>query len=195
VVSAPSGGGKTTIVSEVTKSCPGIKRSVSCTTRPSRPGEESGVDYHFVSETEFKAMAKKGLFLEWAEVYGRFYGTPRKPIQENIARGIDMALAIDIQGARSVRSEFSDAVFIFIIPPSMEELGIRLKKRDSGPDPSHVARLNSAKEEISTADEYDYIIVNSLLKESVAQLRAIITAERLRRCRYIIHNKGEAAGT
>lgn len=187
VVSAPSGGGKTTILNEAIKVCPDLKRSTSYTTRPSRKGEENGVDYHYVTEPEFKAMVERGEFLEWAAVYGYLYGTPLKPIEENMARGLDTALAIDIQGARSIRKRFSHSVLIFVTPPSLDELERRLKSRGPGSAAYYAARLERAEEEISLAAEYDYIIVNRHLEESVAQLAAVVAAERLRVSRYLIH--------
>ncbi len=194
MVSAPSGGGKTTILNQAVKLCPNLNRSVSCTTRPPRKDEADGEDYHFISGQEFKTMMEKREFLEWAKVYGHLYGTPLEPINEKIAQGLDVALAIDIQGARSVKKLYAQAVFVFIMPPSLDELKRRLKNRQGGPDPSDAARLKSAGEEISTAVEYDYIIVNNHLDESVDQLKAIITAERLLRSRYIIHTETDKNG-
>lgn len=184
VASAPSGGGKTTILNRAVKESAGLERSVSYTTRPRRMGETEGVDYHFASKDLFSSMLGEGLFLEWAEVYGHLYGTPVRPIEERIAAGLDTALAIDVQGAREVRKRFPDAVLIFIMPPSLDELEKRLKKRGSEDNTALSARLESVKSEISTADEYDYIIINHQVEESVTELLAIIIAERLRRQRY-----------
>ena len=134
-------------------------------------------------------MREDGKFLEWAEIYGSLYGTPLEPIQEATSKGIDVALAIDVQGAREINCQYSHAVFVFIMPPSLEELERRLKGRGSEQDRSLSTRLENAGKEISTVNEYDYIIINHHFEESVTEMQAVITAERLKRNRYIINTE------
>jgi guanylate kinase len=180
VVSAPSGGGKTSLVANVLDTLPNLKRSISCTTRPPRPGEKDRVDYIFVERSEFDRLREEDRLLEWAEVYGNLYGTPKGPIEENRAKGVDTILAIEIQGARSVRQKFQEAITIFVQPPSIDTLEQRLRERASDPEEVIQKRLDLARSELKWIFEYDYTIVNDDLERASGDLRAIITAERCR---------------
>jgi guanylate kinase len=180
VVSAPSGGGKTSLVANVLDTLPNLKRSISCTTRPPRPGEKDRVDYIFVEQSEFDRLREENRLLEWAEVYGNLYGTPKDPIEENRAKGVDTILAIEIQGARSVRREFEEAITIFVQPPSIDALEQRLRERASDSEEVIQQRLDLARSEVEWLYEYDYAIVNDDLERASGDLRAIITAERCR---------------
>ena len=180
VVSSPSGGGKTSIVIGAVESVPNLKRSVSCTTRPPRPGERDQVDYVFLDRPEFERRIAEDRLLEWAEVYGNLYGTPADPIKENRAKGIDTIMTIEIQGARSVSRKFREAVTIFIQPPSLELLENRLRERKADSEEVIEQRLQHAKSELAWRNEYDYTIVNHDLEHSVAELKSIIIAERRR---------------
>lgn len=180
VVSAPSGGGKTSLVANVLKTLPRLTRSISCTTRPPRPGEKDKVDYIFVERPEFDRLRKENRLLEWAEVYGHLYGTPKGPIEENRAKGVDTILAIEIQGARSVRREFEEAITIFVQPPSIDILEQRLRERATDPEEVIQQRLDLARSELEWLYEYDYTIINDDLERACGDLRAIIMAERCR---------------
>ena len=180
VVSAPSGAGKTSLCHELMALLPDLRFSVSCTTRQPRPGEVPERDYHFVDEPTFRGMIKEGAFLEWAEVYGKLYGTPRAPLQEWIAQGCDVLLDIDTQGAMQIRRHVPEAVSVYILPPSMAVLRRRLEDRQ-GDSPDEIAkRLKRAKDEVSHYRDYSYVIINEDFKFSVRQLEAIVLAERSR---------------
>ena len=184
ILSSPSGAGKTTLARRLVESDLDLCLSVSVTTRPPREGEKDGVHYHFVSLDEFSDLRDKGALLEWAEVFGKFYGTPREPVEGRLAKGRDMVFDVDWQGARSLwRILPEDCVRVFILPPSRQELERRIRSR--GTDADHVIqrRLAGADEEMSHWNEYDYIVVNCDLEESVATLRGIVLAERARRNR------------
>ena len=180
VVSAPSGAGKTSLCQELVARLPDVRYSVSCTTRKPRPGEVESRHYHFVDEAMFRGMIKEGAFLEWAEVYGNLYGTPRAPIREWIAQGIDVLLDIDTQGALQIRRHEPEAVSIYILPPSLEVLRRRLEDR-KGDSPDEIARrLKKAKDEVKHYHDYMYVIINDDFKFSARQLEAIVLAERTR---------------
>jgi guanylate kinase len=180
VVSAPSGAGKTSLCHELMALLPDLRFSVSCTTRPPRPGEVSERDYRFVDEPMFRGMIKEGVFLEWAEVYGKLYGTPRAPIQEWIAQGYDVLLDIDTQGAMQIRRHVPEAVSVYILPPSMAVLRRRIEDR-KGDSPDEIdKRLKRAKDEVAHYRDYDYVIINDDFKFAVRQLEAIVLAERSR---------------
>lgn len=184
VLSAPSGGGKTTVLRKVMADLAGLVFSVSHTTRPPRPGEVAGRDYHFVSREEFQAM-QEGTppgFLEWAEVHNNQYGTGRAEVERQLQAGRDVILDIDVQGALQVR-DAAAPVMIFIAPPSLAELEARLRKRGTESEETIRLRLDNAREELKFADHYDYLIINDRLEEAVDSLRAIIIAERCRRRR------------
>ena len=179
IVSAPSGAGKTSLVKALLKADPAIRLSISYTTRAPRPGEVGGRDYHFVSRERFEAMLGQQEFLESAEVYGNYYGTSRAGIQRDLDTGRDILLEIDWQGAAQVKQHFTDAVSIFILPPSFNALRTRLAGR--GQDNIEVIerRLAAAAEDVSHADRFDYIIVNDDFDEALLDLAAIARSVRL----------------
>ena len=185
IVSAPSGAGKTSLVSGLLKQNKQIDVSVSYTTRAPRPGEVDGVNYHFVSREQFMLMAQHGDFLEIAEVYGNLYGTSQTWISQENAKGRDILLEIDWQGAAQVRAKFPGSIGIFILPPSLAALETRLtgRKQDS---PEIIAkRLDAAREDISHVAEFDYVIINDKLDEALQQLNAVVVATGLRRNRQL----------
>ena len=179
VVAAPSGAGKTTLVRLLIEQEAGVHLSVSFTTRPPRPGELDGRDYHFVDAAEFRAMIARQEFLEWAEVHGNFYGTSRKWITERLATGHDVLLEIDWQGAQQVRSAFPGTIGIFILPPSMEELTRRLTGRGTDSADVIAHRLAAAQAEMRHVGEFDYVIINASLEQALDDLRAVVRASRL----------------
>jgi guanylate kinase len=181
ILSAPSGAGKTTISRAALESIEGLKPSVSLTTRGPRENEADGFDYHFVSEDEFKRRLAQDELAESARVFDASYGTPRAPLDSAIASGRDILLDIDIQGARQIRANYpDDAVTIFVLPPSFNELEGRLRGRGTESEEAIGRRLKRAQEEASAYPEYDYLIINATVDESIAQLAAIVNAERLR---------------
>ncbi|MGB9354836.1 MAG: guanylate kinase [Azonexus sp.] len=179
VVAAPSGAGKTTLVRLLLDSEPGVHLSISYTTRGPRPGEADGREYHFVDVATFRAMMARGDFLEWAEVHGNFYGTSKVWIADHLAAGHDVLLEIDWQGAQQVRAVFPQAIGVFILPPSMEELTRRLTGR--GTDSAEVVerRLAAAQAEMRHVGEFDYVIINDGLEQALDDLRAVVRASRL----------------
>jgi guanylate kinase len=180
VVSAPSGAGKTSLCQELVSLVPDLRYSISYTTRTPRPAEIADRHYHFVDEATFRDMIKEGAFLEWAEVYGHLYGTPRAPIKEWISQGIDVLLDIDTQGALQIRRHEPDAVSIYILPPSLEVLSRRLRDR-KGDAPDEIARrLKKARDEVKNYRDYAHVIINDDFKSAVRQLEAIVLAERSR---------------
>ncbi|MBL8420225.1 MAG: guanylate kinase [Dechloromonas sp.] len=179
VVAAPSGAGKTTLVSLLIEQEAGVHLSVSFTTRPPRPGELDGRDYHFVDAAEFRAMIARQEFLEWAEVHGNFYGTSNKWIAEQLAVGHDILLEIDWQGAQQVRSAFSEAIGVFILPPSMDELTSRLTARGTDSVEVIARRLAAAQAEMRHVGEFDYVIINASIEQALDDLRAVVRASRL----------------
>ena len=180
VVSAPSGAGKTTLCRDVRERMPDLAYSISVTTRPPRPGEIDGVDFRFVSEAEFRARLAREEFAEWATVHGNLYGTLARPLEDALARGQDVLLDIDTQGAGQLRVRYPQAVLVFIVAPSMAELEQRLRERRSDAEVEIQRRLTRAREEIALWRRYDYLIVNQDVKEALEQLAAIIQAERCR---------------
>ena len=184
VMSSPSGAGKTTLSRKLLAADRNITMSVSVTTRRPRPGEIDGSDYHFISKDEFAAMRDAGGLLEWAEVFGNYYGTPRKPVDEALARGRDVLFDIDWQGTQQLAQAMEDdLVRIFILPPSAEDLRVRLIKRAQDTSSIVAKRMAEASREISHWPEYDYVIVNDEVETAHAQIAAILTAERLKRRR------------
>lgn len=180
VVAAPSGAGKSTLVNALLARDSGIRLSISYTTRPPRSGEANGREYHFVSTEEFAALRDRDQLLEWAEVHGHFYGTSRPWIEQQLETGGDVLLEIDWQGAQQVRQRFLDPVGIFILPPSIEALDARLKKRGQDSPQVITRRLLAAGGEIAHAPEFEYAIINHDFQVALEQLSAIITASRLR---------------
>jgi len=186
VLSSPSGAGKTTISREILARDGNLEMSVSATTRKKRPGEVTGQDYHFVSEEEFRLMVNRREFLEYATVFSNLYGTPKAPVMDALAKGRDVLFDIDWQGTQQIReSAGEDLVSVFILPPSMQALERRLKTRAQDSAEVVAQRMARAGDEMSHYPEYDYIIVNHDIATSVAQVQAILTAERLRRERQI----------
>jgi guanylate kinase len=182
IVAAPSGAGKSSLVDALLKDDPRLRLSVSYTTRPPRPGEANGREYHFVDEPTFLAMLARGEFLECAEVHGNRYGTAQAVIRQALERGEDLILEIDWQGAQQVR-RLLPCVGIFILPPSVAELERRMRARGQDSDAVIRRRLESAEEEISHAPEFDYVIINKDFDEAKKDLQAIIRVERLRKAR------------
>ena len=186
VLSSPSGAGKTTISRKLMEGDANLTMSVSVTTRPRRPGEEDGRDYHFVDPTEFNLMVNRRKLLEHAKVFGNYYGTPIEPVEQALAAGRDVLFDIDWQGAQQVaETARQDLVSVFILPPSTDELDRRLHRRAQDPEEVVAARMAKASDEMSHYAEYDFIIINREIDESVAQVEAIVTAERLRRQRQV----------
>jgi len=184
VLSSPSGAGKTTLARALLESDPGISMSVSVTTRKPRPGEIDGRDYHFVSAERFAAMRDDDELLEWATVFGNSYGTPRRAVEDAVRAGRDVLFDIDWQGAQQLDEKMAgDLVRVFILPPSGAALEARLSGRNQDPPEVVAQRMAEASAEISHWAEYDYVIVNAVIADSIAGLQAILTAERLKRDR------------
>lgn len=184
VLSSPSGAGKTTIARKLLEQDLGIEISVSHTTRKMRKGERDGQDYHFVSHDTFTKMRDHGEFLEWAVVFDNYYGTTRRPVEEALAAGRDVLFDVDWQGAASLRDEArDDVVTVFILPPTVADLEQRLNVRAQDPPEIVRRRMLGASNEIQHWTEYDYVVVNYDIDRSVAAIRAVLTAERLRRTR------------
>jgi guanylate kinase len=181
IISAPSGSGKSSLVDGVRKIVPGLTFSVSYTTRAPRGHEQNGREYFFVSRTEFEAMIAKNEFLEYAEVFGNYYGTARRFLRTAEHHGTDLLLDIDVQGAGQIKSKIPEAVSIFILPPNRQELEKRLRLRSLDAESVIQRRLVTASREIENYDKYDYILVNDRLAESIDVLQSILLAERLKR--------------
>ncbi len=177
VISGPSGAGKGSIYRQVIDRT-GMKRSVSVTTRQPRPGEVDGVDYYFRTEEQYQQMIAAGEFLETAAVYRNYYGTPKAPVFENLDNGYDVLFEVDVHGARSIKKQYPDAVEIFIMPPSFEELENRLRGRGTESESSLRTRLSSAMNELGKYERFDYIVFNDDLEEAVEKVIAIINAEK-----------------
>lgn len=178
VVSAPSGTGKTTVVERLAQRVPDLALSRSYTSRRARPGETDGVDYNFITRARFEEMIAAEEFLEWADVFGNFYGTCATDVEQHIAGGRDIVLVIDVQGARQVRQRYRHTVGVFVLPPSFEVLEQRLRGRSKDPEEAMQRRLQTARDEVAAFTEYDYVVVNDELEACVDRLRAIVLAER-----------------
>jgi guanylate kinase len=182
VLSSPSGAGKTTLSRRLLDADPGVELSVSVTTRKQRPGEIDGRDYHFIDAARFEAMIKNNELLEWAQVFGHRYGTPRSPVDAALERGRDVLFDIDWQGTQQLREKAArDLVSVFVLPPSIPDLEGRLRTRAQDTDEVIHARMAKAADEMSHWAEYDYVVINREIDEAFAQLRAILAAERLKR--------------
>ncbi|MGE4532492.1 guanylate kinase [Halomonas sp.] len=181
IVSAPSGAGKTSLVRELIESLDGIQVSVSHTTRARREGEVDGVNYHFVDVPGFEAMIERGEFFEYARVFDNYYGTSRPAVQAALAAGQDVILEIDWQGARQVRAQMPEAVSVFILPPSREELERRLAGRGTDEHAVIARRMRDAVSEMSHHDEYDYLVINDDFTTALDELRALVVSRRLTR--------------
>jgi guanylate kinase len=181
VISAPSGAGKSTLVKRLLAALPGLRFSVSCTTRPPRPGEKNARDYFFVTRERFQRMIAAEEFVEWADVFGHLYGTSRRQLRAAQEAGKDILLDIDVQGHRQVRKKLPEAVSIFVLPPSFRELARRLRARHSDTPEGIERRLRDARKEIRHWPEYDYLVVNDRLPQAVRALRAAVEAARVRR--------------
>ena len=185
IVTAPSGAGKSSLIAALLKQDPRVRLSVSHTTRAPRQGEIDGQDYHFVSRTTFSTLRTENQFLEWAEVYGNFYGTARRSLEDLQNRGFDVILEIDWQGARQVRQFYPESLGIFILPPSLETLRHRLQGRGKDDPETIEKRLSLAQDDLSHENEFEYAIINADYDEALRDLAAVLRAARCRRaCQY-----------
>lgn len=182
IVSSPSGGGKTTVVNAVLSEFKGVSRVITATTRAPRTGEKDGADYLFWTEKQFESAIKNGQMLEWAKVFNTYYGVPKKSVDSLLKKKIIPILVIDVQGARTVKKLYKNAVSVFIMPPSMAELKRRLLARKDNTQ-GVALRLKTAKAEIKEVKNFDYTIINDKLEDAINDLTAIITAEKLRNTR------------
>lgn len=189
ILSAPSGTGKTTVCKILRERMPDLKFSVSHTTRPSRPSETDGGDYYFISEQEFKTRIERGDFLEWAKVHKSYYGTALETINNIKKDGNDILLELDVQGVQSLRKLDFAGVFIFLLPPSIEELGNRLRKRHTEPEDKILQRIEVGKEEINKYKIYDYVVTNCDVEKTVNTILSIIRAEKCRSNLYLPTSK------
>ena len=180
IVSAPSGTGKTTLVEKLVQMLPNLRMSRSYTSRTARAGERDGVDYHFISREEFQRRINASEFLEWADVFGNYYGTALADVERMVAEGQDVVLVIDVQGARQVKARGVDHTAIFVMPPSFEVLEKRLRGRSKDSEEQMQRRLDTARGEASSYVDYDYVVVNDELQPTVVRLQEIIAAERSR---------------
>lgn len=180
VISAPSGAGKTSLVNALVSNIPDLKVSISYTTRPRRPGEEEDVNYHFVDKKQFKQMIDEHQFLEYADVFGHYYGTSRRWVEKKLKAGVDVILEIDWQGAQQIRALFPLSQSIFILPPSPKTLQARLRDRKQDSPEVIAKRLAAANSEIAHYHEFDYLIINDVFADALRDLTTIIQANRLR---------------
>lgn len=180
VLSGPSGVGKGTVLENLLTNFNGVEYSVSTTTRPCRKGEINGDDYFFLSVEDFFQMVEEDRFIEWAQVHNNYYGTPKEYVDKSLEEGKDIILEIDIQGARMVKKNYPEAVYVFLLPPSIEELENRLDKRGTEDDANKAIRLENARKELQELEKYDYQIINDKIDVTVNKLKAIITAEKCR---------------
>ncbi len=183
ILSSPAGGGKTTIANILIKEVPNLKRVITCTTRKPRNGEREGVDYYFLTEEEFERRIKEGKFLEYAVVHGNYYGTPKEEVEKELSKGFDLLLVIDVQGMLQIKSKKSDVVSIFLLPPSLDELINRMKKRGDSPEEIK-RRLETAKKEIPQYKKYDYVVINDVLEKAKDEVKCIINSHRCKVSRF-----------
>nr|WP_031516160.1 guanylate kinase [Desulfofalx alkaliphila] len=194
VLSGPSGAGKGTICQQLIKKESSISLSVSVTTRSPRLGEEHGKNYFFINEEQFKQMIEGDQLLEWAQVYGNFYGTPRDWVEKKLQAGEDVLLEIDIQGALQIKEKFPQCILVFVIPPSINELQARLIKRGTDCNDVIKKRLQCVEGELQKVPQYDYIVVNDCLDTAIDQVRSIIVAEKCRSKRFDIQKYLQVEG-
>lgn len=180
VISAPSGTGKTTLSRQLPDRVKDLVYSVSYTTREPRPGETDGRDYFFISRGRFQEMIDEGAFLEWAQVFGELYGTGRAWVEDQLSQGSDVLADVDTDGAKQIRANFSEAVFIFILPPTFAELGRRLRLRHTETKDQQAERLGRARAEIEARTMYNYLVINDGIEHALGGLAALVEAERLR---------------
>jgi len=180
VLSGPSGTGKGTVCKELLRHCPSLHYSISATTRQPRLGEVNGVNYYFTPQDQFLEMVEQNNLLEWAEVYGNYYGTPRKYVEEQLLKGYDVVLEIDTQGALQVKERFNKGILVFLLPPSLTELEDRIWKRGTDTPDTIKRRLNAATAEFDQIRNYEYVVVNDDVNAAVEKIRAIILAEKCR---------------
>ena len=178
ILSGPSGVGKGTVLSALMKEYDDIHYSVSATTRKPRVGEEEGNDYYFMSEEKFESLVEKNEFLEWAQVHNNYYGTPKKYVEKNLEQGEDVILEIDIQGAQQIKEKYPHGVFIFLLPPSLEELKSRIHRRGTETEKAIQTRMKNAEKEMDKVEDYDYAVVNDQIEDAINKLKSIIIAER-----------------
>ena len=183
IISAPSGSGKSTLVHRILQSIPNLAFSISYTTRAPRPTETNGVDYVFVSRDEFEARLGRAEFLEYAEVFGNYYGTNRESFERAIQEGRDLVLDIDVQGARQLKVAIPEAISVFVLPPSRDVLEQRLRARSQDSEEVIQRRLRGAAAEVRNYTQYDYVLINREIEEAAARLASIVRAERLRKAR------------
>ncbi len=184
-MSGPSGVGKGTVCAALRQSTPDLIYSVSATTRPARHGEKEGENYFFKTRDQFLSMIRRDQLLEWAEYVGNYYGTPRKFVEDSIDRGNDIILEIDVQGALKVKDKFPGGVFIFLMPPSLDELRCRIINRGTETEEAISNRMSVAMEEIKLLEHYDYAVVNDQIDKAVGRIQSIITAEHCRKERVL----------
>jgi guanylate kinase len=177
VLSGPSGAGKGTVCKALMRRLPEMRLSISATTRQPREGEQHGVNYFFKTKDQFQIMIASGDLLEWAEVYGNYYGTPRAFVEQKLSEGSDVLLEIDIQGAMQVKETYPDGVFLFLIPPSAMELEARILGRGTETEDSFATRFGAAHEELQMMSKYDYVVVNDVVEAACERIESIITAE------------------
>jgi guanylate kinase len=190
VVAAPSGAGKSSLVKALMELDSQVQPSISHTTRAPRGQEKHGREYYFVSEAEFDSLIADRAFFEWAHVHGKRYGTSRMAIEARLARGEDVILEIDFQGAYQIKKLFPDAVLIFILPPSLEELRTRVERRGEDPSESIELRMKNAQEEIAQARNFDFVIINEIFERALFDLKAIVSAQRLK---FVAQRRAKAA--
>ncbi|HTW64399.1 MAG TPA: guanylate kinase [Bryobacteraceae bacterium] len=183
IISAPSGSGKSTLVHRLLASDPNLLFSISYTTRAARPAETDGIDYNFISRKDFEARLARGEFLEYAEVFGNYYGTHRETFEAAVRHGKDLVLDIDVQGARQLKVAIPEAISVFVLPPSREILEQRLRSRSQDSEEVIQRRLRGAAEEVRNYSQYDYVLINREIEEASARLASIVEAERLRKAR------------